>query len=65
MSSPNLVQACVVGLNANALQDLLDVLGPWVFIATKGREQVSSNVTHPERGATDKSTLTLLLLKLR
>lgn len=43
-----LVEACVIGFNANALQDLLDVLGTRVFIATEGSQQVSSNVTHPE-----------------
>lgn len=43
-----LCQTCVIGLNANTIQDLLDVLGIRVLIAIEGGEQVSGNVTHPE-----------------
>ncbi len=37
----------VIGLNADAVQDLLDVTCAGALFASEGREQVSSYVTHP------------------
>ena len=43
-----LVQAIVVAVNANGGNDLLDVSGGGVCLATDLEEEVSSNVTHLE-----------------
>ena len=42
-----LLHACVISLNANTFQYLLDVASRGAFFACKGSKQVSSNVTHP------------------
>lgn len=45
-----LAHAGVVSLNADAVQDLLDVTCAGALFASEGSEQVSSDVTHPTSG---------------
>lgn len=57
-------QTGVIGLNTNTLQDLLDVLGLRALIASQGSEQVSSNVTHPERTANQEQDMFKYILSI-
>lgn len=43
-----LLHASVIGLDADAFQDLLDVTCAGSLFASEGSEQVSGYVTHPE-----------------
>lgn len=42
----------VISLNADAVQDLLDVTCAGALFASEGSEQVSSYVTHPRTNTT-------------
>ncbi len=45
----HLVKTLIVSLDSNTPQDVLDVFGGWVVVATQNSQQVSGHVTHSRK----------------
>lgn len=48
----HLVKTLIIGLDSDTPQDVLDVFGGWVGVATQYSQQVSGHVTHSRREVT-------------
>ncbi len=45
----HLVKTLIISLDSNTPQDVLDVFGRWVVVATQNSQQVSGHVTHSRK----------------